>query len=237
MKHTEDFEEMIARYRAEMMQLHKRSTAPEPIKATAVSEVFPVQTTEQPQEVAIQEAPSEAAPPMAETEAEAEAAPEPPTVQDAKPPPADDTVQPFETDIVDPLPPSPADLLTDLGTLSVHVYTARGAIPLPGVVVRITDKNTGVHVLVTDENGVAPLIVLPAIDRELTLKPGLILPTDGYTVTATLPGYITVQIQNILLYGGMKALQGIEMIPLTDADRYNDVQRETVLQSRPPVNL
>ena len=107
----------------------------------------------------------------------------------------------------------------DLATLQVRVYTARGAIPIQNAVVTITGKNPGndlQYVTITDVNGFSPPVVLPAMDRKLTLRPAENIPVTTYDVLVVAPGYFRVRNRNVPVYGGTSAIQPVELIPLPE---------------------
>ena len=107
----------------------------------------------------------------------------------------------------------------DLATLQVRVYTARGAVPIQNAVVTITGKNPDndlQYVALTDENGFSPPVVLPAVDRKLTLQPSENIPVTTYDVLVVAPGYFRVRNRNVPVYGGTSAVQPVELIPLPE---------------------
>ncbi len=137
-----------------------------------------------------------------------------------------------EMDITDRAP-SPIPIETayppedDLATLQVRVYTARGAIPIQNAVVTITGKNPDnalQYVTLTDENGFSPPVVLPAMDRKLTLQPAENIPVSTYDVLVVAPGYFRVRNRNIPVYDGTSAVQPVELIPLPEMTDENEEQ-------------
>ncbi len=107
----------------------------------------------------------------------------------------------------------------DLATLQVRVYKARGAVPIQNAVVTITGKNPEndlQYVALTDANGFSPPVVLPAVDRKLTLQPSENIPVTTYDVLVVAPGYFRVRNRNVPVYGGTSAIQPVELIPLPE---------------------
>lgn len=109
---------------------------------------------------------------------------------------------------------------SDTAYLLVRVYSARGAIPLEGAVVTIsqfTDNGEELlHLTVTDENGFTPKFALPAANRELSQQPGTPHPFTFYNVQSDADGYYTVRNENIPLYGGITSVQDVAMIPIPE---------------------
>ncbi len=85
--------------------------------------------------------------------------------------------------------------------------------------VTITGKNPGndlQYVTITDVNGFSPPVVLPAMDRKLTLRPAENIPVTTYDVLVVAPGYFRVRNRNVPVYGGTSAIQPVELIPLPE---------------------
>lgn len=106
-----------------------------------------------------------------------------------------------------------------IGTLRVNTYTAGGALPVPGTVVRIigsTEENRLIeYSIITDIDGVTEIISLPAPSRELSQSPGA--PEQSYAlynIEISAPGYYTKKIFNVAVFEGTETLQPVNMIPL-----------------------
>lgn len=105
------------------------------------------------------------------------------------------------------------------GTLRVNTYTAGGALPVAGTVVRIigsTEENRLIeYSIITDVDGVTEIISLPAPSRELSQSPGA--PEQSYAlynIEISAPGYYTKKIFNVAVFEGTETLQPVNMIPL-----------------------
>lgn len=113
-------------------------------------------------------------------------------------------------------------LLTGSAQLLVQVSTAKEAMPVEGALVQISRSSPEgpilYHSLVTDSNGQTTAVTLPAIDPALTLQPDLPIPALGYTVEVSKNGYDRFLSNEIILYGGIKALLPVTLIPLPDND-------------------
>ena len=109
---------------------------------------------------------------------------------------------------------------TDVGQLQVRVSTENQAIPIPGAVITITDKQNEddklIRTLISDDNGITPFIELPTVDRRFTLSPGTSNPYAVYTVDVSANGYFPKRFLNIPIYGGVTAIQNVSMIPLPE---------------------
>ena len=108
-----------------------------------------------------------------------------------------------------------------IGTMIVNTYTAGGALPVPGTVVRITgvdEENRGVeYSIITDLDGVSEKISLPAPPSALSQFPGAKeQPYAQYNVELSAPGYYSKQIFNVAVFDGIETLQRVNMIPLPD---------------------
>lgn len=138
-------------------------------------------------------------------------------------------------------PSSPRDTdssdTSDTAYLLVRVYSARGAIPLEGAVVTIsqfTDSGEELlHLTVTDENGFTAKFPLPAANRELSQQPGYPNPFTFYNVQVDVDGFYTIRNENIPLYGGVTSVQSVAMVPLPEQGQ-NEIQ---VFPEYGPTNL
>ena len=109
---------------------------------------------------------------------------------------------------------------TDTGYIIIQASTARKAVPVPGAHVtisRYTSEGEVLHkIAVTDVNGKTPVVALPAASRELSQQPGVDHPYTSYTVRINAPGYIPVRDFRVPVYGGVTAIQPVELIPLPE---------------------
>ncbi len=119
-------------------------------------------------------------------------------------------------------------MYTGFGTLSVRAYTA-GAIALEGVTVRITgadEENRFVaYSLLTDVDGVAPEVQLPAPDQNYSLLPTSVeTPYATYDIMLERDGFFTRRIYGATVFSGVRSLQLVNMIP-TSEDTIKEVPR------------
>ena len=125
-------------------------------------------------------------------------------------------------------PPSPRNenavrddtALTDIGQLQIRVSTENQVFPIEGAVVTVTHSHNADtlldRVLITDQNGLTPIIDLPTKDRTLSLSPDNPTPYTTYNVRVTTDGYFTKDFLNLPIYGGVTAVQSVSMIPLPE---------------------
>ncbi len=123
---------------------------------------------------------------------------------------------------------------TDEGTLVVRLNSARGTIPIAGATVTVfradADGNRLLYLGQTDENGESPTWSLPTRDRNLSLEPGTTMPYVNYAVQANAVGYLAVLNEGVSVFGGVKTVQRITMLPLPEPAT---VFEDTVLVVRP----
>ena len=110
--------------------------------------------------------------------------------------------------------------LDSYGSLQVRTYTASGALPIVGAIVRIKgaeEANSYIqYSVLTNNDGLTPLISLPTPSKEFSLSPTPgEAPYSVYDVEISAEGYYTKQIRNVPVFSGIKAILPIEMIPLT----------------------
>ena len=114
-------------------------------------------------------------------------------------------------------------MLDDFGTLTVRANTAGGALPVPGVVVRIfgaeEDNRFITYSLLTDEDGITEKITLPSPLKNLSLKPGAAeSPYSIYNIEVSAPGYFNKIINSVSIFSGIDSVLPITMIPVSQTD-------------------
>ncbi len=114
-----------------------------------------------------------------------------------------------------PLPP-------EIGVLQVWVTTASAALPLQGVHVTVSDASDGEERAVrysgeTDESGRTEAIPLPAASAQGSLSPeGQPAPFTLYDIAVYKDGFYRVENRGVPLYGGVRAVQPVRLIPLPE---------------------
>ncbi|MCM1174780.1 MAG: carboxypeptidase-like regulatory domain-containing protein [Blautia sp.] len=111
-----------------------------------------------------------------------------------------------------------------IGYLTIQAGTARDAIPLAGVRIRILDdEGRSVYELTTDESGEAALVSLETVGRELSLDPyygGTAY--ISYDVFAQTAGFHPIHITGIPIYEGETAVLPLLFVPLSEGQRSTD---------------
>ena len=79
------------------------------------------------------------------------------------------------------------------------------------------------EIAVTDQNGKTRSIPLPAANPELSQKPGIEHPYITYNIQITADGYIPVRDFNVPLFGGITAIQPVELIPIPEGGVTDDI--------------
>ena len=105
------------------------------------------------------------------------------------------------------------------GNIRVRAYTAAGALPTDGVLVKIygIDEIGGdvMYSVLTDEDGITKEISLPAPPRAYSAAPGANQsPYSVYNVELVKDGFYPKRIDNVPIFNGINAVLPIEMIPL-----------------------
>lgn len=108
----------------------------------------------------------------------------------------------------------------DFGTLRVRTYTAAGALPIEGALVKIYGSDEynrdTIYSLITDEDGVTKEISLPAPRKMYSTSPGATeAPYSVYNAEISKYGFYPKRIDNIPIFNGISAVLPIEMIPLS----------------------
>lgn len=238
MDYQDNFQDMIARYNRELMRTYQKqqpvaqeATAPqpadpaEPIKA---ADAMPISRFEVRSESSFSDMP-----PAADTRPRyplynAEAVPlDEPTVPTRPETPAEIPEEPI---VLPPIIASDAPASEPSGSgenspetafLQVWVTTAREALPIEAAHVTISRRDNGEQVIeyagLTDASGKTPVIPLSAASRQLSLTPnGNPAPYTTYTIDVFADGYYRVRNEGLPMYGGVRAVQPVGLIPLPE---------------------
>lgn len=111
-------------------------------------------------------------------------------------------------------------MLDSEGTLRIRAYTAGGALPIPGAVVRITGAEEANRLvsysLLTDRNGSTNIVSLPAPSLSYSLSPSPAeVPFALYNVEISADGYYSKRINGISVFSGINSVQLVNMIPVS----------------------
>ena len=109
-------------------------------------------------------------------------------------------------------------MLNSEGTLRIRTYTAGGALPVNNALVKIKgaeeDNRLIAYTLITDRDGLTPLVTLPAPNVEFSLSPGPSeKPYSVYDVEISSPGFYTKRINGLTVFPGVNSIQLVNMIP------------------------
>ncbi|MBQ8414702.1 MAG: hypothetical protein IJX58_05630 [Clostridia bacterium] len=104
------------------------------------------------------------------------------------------------------------------GTLRVRAYTAGGALPVEGAVVRVMGAGEDNRLVsfssVTDVDGLSELMILPSPETKLSLSPNPAeLPYTLYDLEISADGYFTKTIRGLTVFSGINSIQLVNMIP------------------------
>ena len=111
-----------------------------------------------------------------------------------------------------------------LGYMIVRVTTARGAIPLGGALVTVSNyapefesgRGDVIAVYKTDSSGVTEKFALPAPPRALSMSPGNGKSYQTYNISVEKDGYYSQNYINAPVFDGITSIQSADMIPLSD---------------------
>ena len=109
--------------------------------------------------------------------------------------------------------------MAPFGNVISYAYTSAGRIPLHEVAIRI---------LKTDENGMEDLVSFQLTDRDGKTKavpidtpplsasqsPGNETPYSTVSMTAEIPGYELIRVENVQIFPDTQTVQSFRMIPL-----------------------
>ncbi len=109
-------------------------------------------------------------------------------------------------------------MLNSEGSLTVRIYTAGGALPVSGALVRIKgaqeDNRFVSYTLVTDRDGLIPKVALPAPSVNYSLSPRAAeAPYSLYDVEISADGYYTKRINGLTVFSGIDSVQLVNLIP------------------------
>lgn len=118
------------------------------------------------------------------------------------------------------------------GVLRFQVYAANQAFPVVNarvtVYLKLSDENREMFDGLTDINGIIDNIVLPAPDKSISQSPdSSARPYAAYSATVEHPDFSNVSFVNIPVFSGIKSIQGVEMIPMTESARINGTRTYT----------
>ena len=106
---------------------------------------------------------------------------------------------------------------TGSGTLMVQVTLAKGAVPVEGAKVLVSDTNGILAELLTDRSGQTEVLSLPAPSSALSQTPGgAIRPYSVYNIRISYPGYYVEETINVPIFDNINSIQPVALIPLPE---------------------
>ena len=119
-----------------------------------------------------------------------------------------------------------------MGYMIVRVTTARGAIPLEGATVTVSDylpdeekeRGNAIYTLTTNASGLTDKFALPAPPRALSMSPGNGKSYLTYNIAVAKDGYYQQNYINAPVFEGITSIQNADMIPLSangQSDRFD----------------
>ena len=110
------------------------------------------------------------------------------------------------------------------GYMIVRVTTARGAIPLEGAVVTVSNyapefeggRGDAIAVYKTNASGLTERFTLPAPPRALSMSPGNGKSYETYNISVAKDGYYQQYYINAPVFEGITSIQNADMIPMPD---------------------
>lgn len=236
----EDFENVIEKYRQELMDFSKQNGAiqPEPVQAAAEPAVQAAAPAVSAMQTAAPE-PDDAVPVQAKAPRGRREAPVPDPsggIGSAAPgtgieitagvPVGSPNREQFAT-YEEFLKNNP-----QTGTLRMQVYATNQAFPIGNARVRVllelADSAREMFVGLTDTDGIIASIPLPAPDVAMSQQPSesRYLPYSLYTTIIEHPNYVSAKYTNVPIFSGIESIQGVELVPLVsggDAPSVGDI--------------
>ena len=103
------------------------------------------------------------------------------------------------------------------GFITFQVTTAQGNLPVENARITISiplgDDYHIAKVLYSDESGKTEPFPLPAPESSLSNAPNSKRPYSEYNVSATAPGYTTVELFNVPIFDGINSIQPVNLLP------------------------
>ena len=226
MEYQGNFQDMIERYNRELMNTYQKRQDM-PAAAETEGEVLPAPRVTVPDEAAAPLPPEASRPPerpAADTRPRYPLYERPAPVPVAAVPMTANTPYPPATDY-DPTVAPPMEM----SFLQVWVTTATSALPVEGAIVTVSadaaDGGRVQYTTVTDRSGRTEAFPLPAASRQLSLTPtGDLTPYTLYDIEVAADGFYRVENVGLPLYGGVRAIQPVKLIPLPEYGSPGDTQ-------------
>lgn len=112
------------------------------------------------------------------------------------------------------------------GYLKVRVTRAGGTLPVEGAVVTVTEYKNGaaeddriLYSLRTGRGGMTETVSLDAPAFGTSTRPGNSQPFALYNVNVAYDGFYPVELVGVPVFGGVVAVQPVDLMPLSEADK------------------
>lgn len=128
---------------------------------------------------------------------------------------------------------------TEVGYIKVSVYTALGALPVPGAVVTIYTKDNGgdenaIVQLITDATGNVPKIELPVMYDPSVPKEMQKYNFSTYNMRIQALGYYIVNVLDLRIFPDISTDYKVDLIPVM-AGTEGTVPEQTIIIPPPPI--
>lgn len=124
-----------------------------------------------------------------------------------------------------------------VGYMNIGVYTASGALPVPGALVTVyhvyeSGEEHVLYQLITDENGIVPILEVPVVYE----GPGqqTIYDYSAYNIRVEALGYYIVNLINTQIFPGITTNYRINLIPTMSKNLPDGAEIDYVIPDRPP---
>lgn len=121
------------------------------------------------------------------------------------------------------------------GYLKVRVTRAGGTLPVEGAVVTVTEYRSDagedgiLYSLRTGRGGLTETVSLPAPAFVSSTRPGNVQPFALYNVNVLYEGFYPVELVGVPVFGGVVAVQPVDLMPLSEADKVAGSDGERVM--------
>lgn len=122
------------------------------------------------------------------------------------------------TEVSEPLP-NP-NLMEGAGRLRANVVSVLQSRPISSATVRIYysgDRETPIEELTTDNIGRTPIVELAAPNIQYSLTPSVEQPYANYDILVEVPGFESLEVNNIEILADTLAILNVSLMPLPDA--------------------
>jgi len=225
---TQNVQELIARYNQELLALHKRQQPTPPVAVPAATPPI------------VSEPADDFTPPNVGRDLAAMTT-EIPSVSaedTSTSPHTDSDLHTEEPRAESPITPPAEETAPFTGYLRVYVFSGNGAEPLQGARVAVSRRQGDNDILFanvsTDRDGFTPVIPLPSVNPELSMRPDMPNPYVPYDIQVEAVGFVPAVYDNVPVYGNTYVTQPAAMVPLVAGSTGNETRR---FESGGPTNL